>query len=539
MVISKMSDGEYILPRVNLSQNSNGTKHLSVIDIEGAHIPEKQTASEVVSGLRNAFRTGKTKPYEYRVQQLKNIKKFLKQNGKGLCEALYSDLRKPEHESYTFEIDLLYVEIDHILRHLKGWMKPEKPEKLLINFFDQLRIYSDPLGVVLVMGAWNYPLLLTLSPVLGAIAAGNCCVIKPSDLAPNTAQFLYNTLLNYVDKECYYVYLGGIPETTDLLKERFDYIFFTGSPQVGKIIHQAAAKYLTPCTLELGGKSPTYIDSTADIQMATKRILWGKFANCGQTCVAPDYILCSKEIQEKFVHQAEKYMKEFFGENMKQSKDFARMVNERHFIRVVNLLKNQRIALGGDVDAQDLYISPTILVDVKPEDDIMNEEIFGPVLPIINIRDANEAVRFINEREKPLALYVFTKDQRTKDLFLNNTTSGSVCINDTVMQVSVATLPFGGVGNSGMGNYHGKKTFDTFVHKKSVLLKTFSFIAEKVQGMRYPPYTAKKTRLARLALKSLNRSIDFGTYLKYACVFGLGVAVTIGGFYIKKSYDEK
>ncbi|XP_050299194.1 aldehyde dehydrogenase, dimeric NADP-preferring-like [Anthonomus grandis grandis] len=530
-----MTDGEYILPRV---QNSNGFPNVAIIDIDMSQ-QDKQTPTQLVAKVRKSFNTGKTRAYDYRVGQLKALKSFLKDHSQGICDALHADLRKPQQESLVYEIDLLVQNINYILKHLKTWMKPEAPDKPLMNFFDSIQIYSDPFGVVLIMGAWNYPVVLTLQPLIGAIAAGNCCIIKPSDLSVHTSQLMYDLLPKYLDKDCYAVFLGGIPETTDLLKERFDYIFFTGSTQVGRIIYKAATNFLTPCTLELGGKSPTYIDSTANVEIATKRILWGKFINAGQTCVAPDYLLCTKEIQEQVISYADKFIKDFFGNNIKESKDYARILNERNFMRVCNLLKNQKIALGGNVDAQDLYISPTILIDVKPEDDIMQEEIFGPIFPIINVRDANEAIQFINKREKPLALYVFTKNKKIKDLFLTNTSSGGVCLNDTVMQLTVETLPFGGVGASGMGNYHGKKSFDTFVHKKSVLQRNYNIIGEKLQELRYAPFTPKRMKMLRMALITFNRSIPFKQLALYGLVFGLGVGVTIGGYFLNKHFMEE
>ncbi|ENN71299.1 hypothetical protein HUJ04_007731 [Dendroctonus ponderosae] len=532
-----MTDGEFILPRVQYSHN--GSNHVSVIDMETSNNFEKHSASDVVSQARTAFNSGKTKPYEFRLGQLKNLRLFLVENGPVICKALHDDLRKPEQESYILEINFVIVEIDYAIKHLKEWMKPEVPEKPLLNFFDKIKVYSDPLGVVLVMGAWNYPVNLTLSPLVGAIAAGNCCVIKPSDQSTHTSQIMHDLLPKYLDKDCYPVYLGGIPETTDLLKERFDYIFYTGSTTVGKIIHKAAANHLTPCTLELGGKSPTFIDSTADIEMATKRIIWGKFTNCGQTCVAPDYILCTQEVEEKFLKCAEKCIHEFYGNSIKQSENLGRMVNERSFIRVCNLLKNQKLALGGNVDAGELYISPTILVDVKPNSDVMNEEIFGPVLPIVRVKDAEDAVKFINERDKPLALYIFTKSQKTKDLFIENTSSGGVCINDVLMHITVDSLPFGGVGSSGMGSYHGKKSFDTFVHKKSVLLRSFNAIGETAQSPRYPPYSEKNTKLLKFATTMLSRSINFTRIFSYVVVFALGAGITVGGFYVTKHFEQK
>ncbi|XP_030760710.1 aldehyde dehydrogenase, dimeric NADP-preferring-like isoform X2 [Sitophilus oryzae] len=529
-----MTDGGYILPR---AINGNNIKNMTVIDVESS-TPEKHTAAEMVSTARRAFNTGKTKSYEFRTQQLRNVKRFLKEVGPELCAALEADFRKPEQEIYILEIEVLIAEADHFISHLKDWMKPEKPEKPLLNIFDKIRIYSDPLGVVLVIGAWNYPVLLTIGPVLGAIAGGNCCIIKPSEVSLRTAQVMCNKLPHYLDQDCFPVFLGGIPETTDLLKQKFDYIFFTGSPQIGKIIHAAAAKNLTPCTLELGGKSPTYMDSSANIEIATRRILWGKFANCGQTCVAPDYLLCDKEVERKFLHYAEKIITEFFGADVKQSKDFPRIINERNFIRVVNLLKNQKKAIGGQIDAQDLFIHPTILVDVKPDDDIMQEEIFGPILPIITVNNPEEAIEFINAREKPLALYVFSNHTATKELFLSNTSSGGVCINDTIMHVGVETLPFGGVGNSGMGNYHGKRSFDTFVHKKSVLFKSFFSLGEKAQETRYPPYSKNKTDFTRFAIRSLSRSIKM-PFVTHVIMFSLGVGVTIMTFYTYKYYKQR
>ncbi|KAL1497377.1 hypothetical protein ABEB36_008358 [Hypothenemus hampei] len=548
-----MTDGEFIMPRVQ-----TGEGNLAVIDMEVIDsVPEKLSASQIVARSRNAFHNGITRSYNFRVKELKNMKRFLEEKGSDLVRVMQEDFCKPAQESHLLEIDFLILEIDHILKHLEEWMRPEIPQKPLLNFLDKLRICSDPFGVVLVMGAWNYPVNLTLSPALGAIAAGNCCIIKPSDVSTHTSQFLADNLRHYVNEECYPVFLGGVPETTELLKERFDYIFYTGSTTVGKIIYKAAANHLTPCTLELGGKSPTYIDSTGifkflyrqillgnvffsvDIQMATKRILWGKFTNCGQTCVAPDYLLCDKEVQEKFLKCAEKCIQEFFGENIKKSKDFARIINERHFYRICNLLKDKKIAIGGNVDLENLYISPTILVDINPDDDIMKEEIFGPVLPIVNVRNANEAIKFINAREKPLALYVFTKRTEVKQKFLEETSSGGVCINDTIMHVAVNTLPFGGVGNSGIGNYHGKKSFDVFVHKKSVLIKNFNPLGEKAHSLRYPPYTENGSAILKNLQKLLNRTVNFSKYFCYFLVFGLGVGVTIGGYYVKKEvYDE-
>ncbi|KAJ8956612.1 hypothetical protein NQ318_013965 [Aromia moschata] len=287
----------------------------------------------------------------------------------------------------------------------------------------------------------------------GAIAAGNCVVIKPSEIAPATATALATLLPKYIDKSCYPVFLGGVEETTDLLKERFDYIFYTGSSMVGKIVYQAASKHLTPTTLEMGGKSPVYIDNTAEMDVTARRVMWGKTQNSGQVCIAPDYVLCTRKVQEKFVQSAEKALKEFFNGNAKTTSDYARIISHRHFNRLSNLLKNQKIAIGGHTDPQDLFIHPTVLIDVSPDDPVMQEEIFGPILPIVNVENLEQAIKFINSREKPLTMYVFTKDNKTKQAFLERTSSGSLTFNDTIMQATVDGLPFGGVGNSGECHY--------------------------------------------------------------------------------------
>ncbi|RZC37202.1 aldehyde dehydrogenase, dimeric NADP-preferring-like [Asbolus verrucosus] len=421
-------------------------------------------------------------------------------------------------------------------KQLNGIIRPERPPKPIVNLMDDVLIYNDPYGVVLVMGAWNYPLQLTLAPVIGAIAAGNCVVIKPSDLSPATSQLIYDTLPKYLDHSCYPVYLGGVKETTELLKEKFDYIFYTGSTAVGRIIHQAANKNLTPVTLEMGGKSPAYIDSSADIAKTVRRIMWGKCTNSGQTCIAPDYILCTKQVQEQFVQYAQKVILEFYGQDVKESPDMGRIITERHFERLVGLLSGLQIAVGGCYEKKNRFIEPTIAVDVNPHHPIMQEEIFGPILPIIPIEDINDVIEFINQRDKPLALYIFTKNKATQDLLLRNTSSGGVCINDTLLHVAVDSLPFGGVGNSGMGAYHGKKTFDTFTHKKSVLVKDFGALPEKLLASRYPPYSDFKISFITMGMKERKGvSLQCASHI---IIFLLGVAITIAVYYLYKAmYD--
>ncbi|XP_074032094.1 aldehyde dehydrogenase, dimeric NADP-preferring isoform X2 [Leptinotarsa decemlineata] len=416
-----------------------------IINVENG----KRTATQIVETARAAFKSGQTKPVPYRRQQLKNLLRFLKNEEETLCDVLQKDLKKPFQECIAHEVGVLEKDLNDCLKNLKSWSAPERVKKTAANFFDDLYIYNDPYGVVLVVGAWNYPLLLVLAPVVGAIAAGNCVVIKPSEIAPATANALATLLPKYLDSNCYPVYLGGVEETTELLKEKFDYIFYTGSPQVGKIYHQVATKNLTPVTLELGGKSPVYVDSSANLKLAARRIIWGKTQNAGQICIAPDYVLCSKSVQEELIDYIEKALEEFFQGYVKSSKSYGRIISKRHFARLCNLMKNQKIAVGGHTDEEDLLIEPTVLVDVKPEDPIMQEEIFGPILPIVNVNDKEEAIRFINEREKPLALYIFTTKNSVKKAFLENTSSGGVVINDVIMHFIADGLPFGGVGNSG------------------------------------------------------------------------------------------
>ncbi|XP_074032091.1 aldehyde dehydrogenase family 3 member B2 isoform X2 [Leptinotarsa decemlineata] len=447
-----------------------------------------------------------------------------------------SDLRKPKQECCMCEIDLVANDLRHTIIDLEKWAKPEKPEKRLVNILDGVYVYSDPYGVVLIIGAWNYPILLTVGPLVGAIAAGNTIILKPSELSPASANLLANVLTQYLDPQCFQVVLGGIQETTDLLKEKFDYIFFTGSTNVGKIIHQAAAKNLTPTTLELGGKSPVYLDDSADIEKSARRILWGKLLNSGQTCISPDYILCTKSTQEKFLQEAKKTLTEFYGPDPKSSPYLSKIVTERHFNRLTGFIKSENVAIGGKYNNLERIISPTILINVHPDDPVLQEEIFGPILPIVNVKNVEEAIQFINGRDKPLALYIFAKDRNVRNALLTRTSSGGVAVNDTATHLSTENLPFGGVGFSGMGNYHGKYGFDTFSHKKGVLVKDFAGYTEMALSLRYPPYSRTKTDMMYTVLKK-RRGISFG-YLKNIFIFSLGVAVAYGFQYFWHKMDE-
>ncbi|XP_058832535.1 aldehyde dehydrogenase, dimeric NADP-preferring-like [Topomyia yanbarensis] len=481
--------------------------------------------ADVVQHLHTAFNSGKTRNVDFREKQLNSLLRMYEETHIEMARALASDLRKHKQEAYVMEIEFLMNDLRNTIFNLREWVKTEKPEKTLVNMMDGVFIYKDPYGVVLVMGAWNYPLQLSLAPVAAAIAAGNCVLIKPSEVAPASSKFIAETIPKYLDRDCYRVVEGGAKETSELLQQKFDYIFYTGSGRVGRIIHKACSANLTPCTLELGGKSPCYIDKTADIAISTKRILWGKFINAGQTCIAPDYILCSREVQDQFVKEAKLVLKEWYGENPKQSPDLCRIINQQHFQRLSNLIKGANVAIGGDMDSEDKYIAPTILTDVKPSDPVMQDEIFGPILPILIVENAYEAIKFINARDKALAMYIFSKNAKDRELIIANTSCGGICINDALGHFAVESLPFGGVGPSGMGSYHGKYGFDTFTHKKSCLLKDFNALGEKLASSRYPPYSdGKLSFLSTVLKKRQSFSIKF---LPYILMFGIGVASTL------------
>ncbi|KAM6184863.1 aldehyde dehydrogenase, dimeric NADP-preferring [Rhynchocyon petersi] len=446
--------------------------------------------SDVVKRARAAFNSGKTRPLQFRVQQLEALRQMIKENEKAISQALGADLNKNEWNAYYEEVVYVLEEIDYMTKNLSNWAEDEPVEKTSQTQQDQSYIHSEPLGVVLIIGTWNYPFNLTIQPMVGAIAAGNAVVLKPSELSENVASLLATIIPQYLDKDLYPVINGGVPETTEVLKERFDHILYTGSTGVGKIVMAAAAKHLTPVTLELGGKSPCYVDKDCDLDIACRRITWGKFMNSGQTCVAPDYILCDPSIQGQIVEKLKRCLKEFYGEDAQKSRDYGRIINSRHFQRVMGLIEGQRVAHGGTGDAAARYIAPTILTDVDPQSPVMQEEIFGPVLPIVCVGSLDEAIQFINHREKPLALYVFSRNNQVIKKMIAETSSGGVTANDVIVHITVHSLPFGGVGHSGMGSYHGKKSFETFSHRRSCLVR--SLLNDDAQKARYPPSPSKE-----------------------------------------------
>ncbi|XP_078080820.1 aldehyde dehydrogenase, dimeric NADP-preferring-like isoform X1 [Mustelus asterias] len=447
----------------------------------------------VVSGARDAYNQGKTRSLEFRIQQLKALERMITERKEEFSLALKKDLHKNAFAVEVFEMTGIRNELTLAISKLPEWTAPEHVSKNMMTLMDTVYIHREPLGVVLIIGALNYPLALLIQPLVGAIAAGNAVVLKPSEVSWNTAQLLAELLPQYLDKDLYPVINGAVEETTELLKQQFDHIFFTGSTSIGRIVMEAAAKHLTPVTLELGGKSPCYVDTDCDLDVACRRIAWGRFTNCGQSCIAPDYILCDKSIQDAVVKKISTYLFEFYGADPQKSPDYGRIVNQRHFKRLMSLLEGASVVYGGQSDEENLYIAPTIVTDVDPGSKIMQEEIFGPLLPIVTVGSADEAISFINKRDKPLALYVFSHDNKLIKRMIAQTSSGGVTVNDCMIHYTIDTLPFGGVGKSGTGAYHGKFTFDTFSHRRACVMRSLGF--EKMNNVRYAPATDSKQKM--------------------------------------------
>jgi aldehyde dehydrogenase (NAD+) len=450
-----------------------------------------QPSENVVDLQRQFFATGKTLSLDFRIEQLKILKQAILENEKAIVEVLKADLNKPQFETYLSEIVVVIKEIDYAIKHLPRWMKTRKISTPIAQFPATCQVYPEPLGVVLIIGAWNYPINLTILPLVGAIAAGNCAVIKPSEIAENSSGFIskiiYKIISKYFDSSYITVVEGDKDTTQNLINQKFDRILFTGSSTVGKIIMKTAAEHLTPVTLELGGKSPCIVEPNINLEYTAKRIVWGKFLNAGQTCIAPDYLLINRDIKDKLIEQIKSVIKEFFGDDPSKSKDYTRIINQTQFDRLSGLLANCKIITGGIANPDDLYIAPTVVEQLDPKHPLLQEEIFGPILPIVEYEDLGEAIAYINSRPKPLALYFFSNDKSQQKQVLESTSSGGVCINDTLLHNSVPGLPFGGVGNSGMGAYHGSASFDTFSHFKSVLQQSFKIDLTFL----YPPYRDK------------------------------------------------
>ena len=451
-------------------------------------------ASAIVARLRSTFASGRTRPYEWRVRQLDAIKKMIVDREDEILDALHVDLGRPRLESFIGETGFMVKEVEHARRQLRDWMKPEKVSTPVVLQPGKSEVHKEPLGVVLVIGPWNYPFQLIMSPLVGALAAGNAVVLKPSEVATNTSALLARLIPQYLEPDAVAVIEGGIPETTALLEERFDHIFYTGNGHVARIIYAAAAKHLTPVTLELGGKSPCIVDRACDLDVAARRITWGKFFNAGQTCVAPDYVMVHESVRDELLEKMRATVRTFYGDEPQKSPDYGRIVNGRHHQRLAKLLPSGSAVTKIEVDESDRYISPVILRDVAVDSPAMADEIFGPILPVLSYRDVDEVIHFVNDRPKPLALYVFTENDRFADNIVEHTSSGGVTINHVWLHLGVPGLPFGGVGESGVGAYHGKYSFDTFSHRRGVLHKPLRVDPP----IMYPPYDGIKSRLLKL-----------------------------------------
>ena len=442
--------------------------------------------SDLLATQRQYFKAQHTKTLAARKSALKRFKQLLQENEAKIYAAVHADFQKSEHEAFLTEWAILIKDIDEALGALPKWMKAQKVRTNLVNLPGKSYMVPEPLGVCLVIGAWNYPIQLSFAPAIAALAAGNTVILKPSELAANSAQCMAELVAQYFDPQLFTVVLGGVEETTALLQERFDKIFFTGSPAVGRIVYQAAAKHLTPVTLELGGKSPAILTPSTDLPTAIKRLVWAKFLNAGQTCIAPDYV---------FVHES--IYRECFGllqqeiENNQYAianKNYVQIINERNLARLEQLLDKDKIAFGGQIDREKRTISPTLLKDVRFDDAIMQEEIFGPILPLLPYTNFEDALSYIQDHEKPLSAYLFSNDKTEQAAWLGQLSFGGGCINDAIMHITNPNLPFGGVGQSGTGSYHGKAGFDTFSHRKSVFKKPSLFEVP----LKYPPYTTTK-----------------------------------------------
>ncbi|UJR31818.1 hypothetical protein I4U23_019295 [Adineta vaga] len=445
----------------------------------------------IIKDLRQAFNTGKTKSVAWRRQQLERLFEMCDKDRDTLAAAVHTDFHRPNSETLIFDCASIRNECAHALNNLDEWVRDEKISDAIAYATLDKYIHPEPLGVVLIIGAWNYPFLVTLAPLIGAIAAGNCAILKPSELAPHSAAIMATMVERYLDPSCFRVVLGGADQTQALLKADIDKIFYTGSTTVGKIVMKAAAEKMIPVTLECGGKSPVFVADDANMEICGRRIAWGKAINCGQTCVAPDYVLCSKEAETRLIPHIVKSWQEFYTNNPASSESYCHMVNSRHFDRVKKLINPEKVVHGGQTDANQNYIAPTIMNNITLDDKVMQEEIFGPILPFVTVHNEQDAIQFINKRDKPLALYVFTANKNLAKRVIDSTSAGSTCVNDVVFQVAPPSLPFGGVGASGLGAYHGKYSFDAFSHRRTVVYAPNW--TEALVGKRNPPYTPKKT----------------------------------------------
>lgn len=445
-----------------------------------------------IDPLKSYFSEGHTKSYEFRLRMLEQLEKLVTENVDAICDAIYADLRKPKQEALVSELAVTTEEIRIAKKKLKKWMKPQRATSPLVLIPSKSKIHYDPLGVVLIIGTWNYPFQIIMGPLVGAIAAGNCAVLKPSEFAEHTSRLTADLIKKYFPSEYITVVEGGVPETTALLNTKFNHIFFTGSTQVGRIIMQEAAKNLIPVTLELGGKSPTVVCDDADLDLAARRIVWGKFYNAGQTCICPDYLYVHESVSEKFLKRLKENIAIQFGENPKQSSSYARIINLKNHQRISRLVEKDKIYSGGNSQADDLYIEPT-LMQGDWESPIMQQEIFGPVLPVFTFRNLDDVFKIINSKPKPLSAYLFSESKENQKSFVENVYFGGGCVNDVVVHFGNPYAPFGGVGDSGFGSYHGRNSFYTFSHAKTIMYRSGLLDLD----VRYAPYSEKKVKFLR------------------------------------------
>ena len=452
---------------------------------------------KIVNQQKSFFNSNSTKVVSFRLETLKNLKQVLKDNEDKLYTAIYSDFKKSEFETYLTEISLIYNELNDSIKNLKKWSMKKEVSTNLANFPSKSYIISEPLGTVLIISSWNYPYQIALIPAISAIAAGNTVVIKPSEIASNSSKILAQIINSNFDSNHLTVIEGGVKKTAELIHQKWDKIFFTGSTNVGKVIYKAAAENLTPVTLELGGKSPTFIFKDCDIKLTAKRIVWAKFLNAGQTCIAPDYLLVEKEIEIQLLEALKEQIELVFPINNEINENYVQIINEQHFQRLINLIPVERIYAGGDYYIEERIIHPTVLHDINFEDLIMQEEIFGPLLPVISFDNLDEVISKVKKKEKPLALYVYSNNKKVINKILDKISFGGGAINESLAHLSNPDLPFGGVGSSGMGNYHSKAGFDTFTHYKSILHKSFFFEPK----IKYLPFTKLKKRIIKMLLE--------------------------------------
>ena len=441
--------------------------------------------SALVASQREYFLSGSTRPAGWRKAQLEAVKALFTENHDELCAALWKDLRRNVTDADLMDVEYNVKEADYALKHLDAWMEPQRVHTPLVFEPGHIRVRRDPLGVTLIIGAWNEPFMLLFAPLVAAVAGGNTAVLKPSELAVACSAAAARLVPRYFDRRAVAVVEGGIPETTALLAQKWDFIFFTGSPAVGKIVHQAAAQHLTPCVLELGGKNPTIVHSSANLKVAARRIAYGRYLNSGHICTAPDHVLVWPEVKDEFVRHLAQTIREFYGDDPKLSPDYGRVINRGNFDRLVGLLGSGKVAVGGQTDAGERYIAPTVLVDVSPDSPIMQDEVFGPILPVLEIESVEAVIAWVNSRPRPLGLYVFAEDLDVAERILDLTGSGDAAINDCTIHPLVPELPFGGVGNSGMGKYHGRWGFEAFTNARGVMYHS----AKIDPGVRYPPYS--------------------------------------------------